>query len=69
MKHFEWMVIDHIDKMGIWFKGTITGSAYIFYWNPIRTLYILLTRQAWFGWFPMHKNHIKWLKSADYENT
>lgn len=59
MKHFEWMLIDRVDKHGIWFKGTVTGSQYIFYWNPLRTLYLLLTGSAWFGLFPMHVKHIK----------
>ena len=60
MKNFEWMVIDRLDKRGIWFRGTLTGAQYIFYWNPVRTLRLLLTGNAWFGWFPMHRKHITW---------
>ena len=59
MKHFDWMVIDHVDSIGLWFKGTLSGIKYVFYWNPIRTIYLVLTGKAYIGFFPLHKNHIK----------
>lgn len=58
---FKWFVIDHIDKVGMYFKPT-DGSKYlyIFYWNPIRNLVTILKGTDWaIGWFPFKSNHIK----------
>jgi len=60
MKYFDWMVFDHIDRMGIWFKGTKSGKRYVFYWNPIRTLTLLFRGKAYFGFFPLSVRHIRW---------
>lgn len=59
MIHFEWMVIDHVGRKGIYFRGTRSGFQYIFYWNPIKTLRLLFSGEAWFGWFPITVNHIR----------
>ena len=59
MIHFEWMVIDHVDKYGLWFRGTVTGTSYVFWWNPIRVIRGWLADGIYFGLFPMHKNHIR----------
>lgn len=59
MKHFEWMVVDHVNKYGIWFRGTMTGTSYILYWNPIRIIGAFINKTWCFGWFPMSTKHIK----------
>ena len=57
---FKWFVIDHIDRQGIWFKSTQSGSLYVFYWNPLKVLCTIFCSRDWaFGWFPFHVNHIK----------
>ena len=59
MKHFKWMVYNKIDKTGIWFKDTIFGDNYIFYWNPIKIICSLLNKNLYFGFFPLSTKHIK----------
>lgn len=59
MIHFDWMVIDHIDKQGIWFKSTRKGIRYIFFYNPFRLLKGWLLGGIHFGCFPLHIKHIK----------
>ena len=56
--HFDFMVIDHIDKQGIWFKSTRKGMCYVFFWNPFRLLKGWLFGGIHIGCFPFHKNHI-----------
>ena len=60
MKHFEWMVFNKVTREGIWFRGTLTGFKYVFYWNPIKTLRLLFSGDAYFGFFPLSVKHIKW---------
>lgn len=54
------MVFDHIDKRGIWWKGSKDGLFYVFYWNPIMWLYTLLCNECYFGFLPFKTKHIKY---------
>lgn len=56
---FDFMVIDHISKEGLWFKSTTCNKKYIFYWNPLKQLFAWIINGIHFGCFPFHKNHIK----------
>lgn len=58
MMHFDWMVFDHIDKQGIWFKSTMKGIRYIFFWNPFTLLKGWLTRGLYLGMMPLSIKHI-----------
>ena len=60
---FDWMVIDHIDKQGIWFKSTMKGIRYVFFWNPFRLLKGWLFGGIHMGLPPLHIKHLK-----HYEN-
>ena len=53
------MVYDHVDKEGIWWKGSKDGLFYIFYWNPIKLLHVLLFRTCYFGFLPFKTKHLK----------
>ena len=57
--HLKPMVYDHIDKTGIWWKGSKDGLFYIFYWNPIKTLWVLLKGNCYFGFLPFKTSHLK----------
>ena len=59
MIHFDWMVISGVDREGITFKGTRSGEIYRFYWNPIRTLRVILSGRAYLGFPPLTTKHIK----------
>jgi len=59
MKRFEWMVAEKINKYGIWFRGTITGTPYVLYWNPLRTIVAFIKGTWCLGLFPMLTKHIK----------
>lgn len=58
---FDWMVIDHIDKQGIWFTSTRKGIKYVFFWNPFRLISGWLTNGVYIGFPPLHIKHIKGL--------
>ena len=58
--HFEPMVYDHVDKRGIYWRGSKTGLLYIFYWNPIMWLHTLLCKDCYFGFLPFKTKHIKY---------
>ena len=53
------MVIDHIDKNGIYFKSTRKGIKYVFFWNPIKLILSWLTGGIYVGLPPLHVRHIK----------
>ena len=55
------MVFDHIDKEGIWWKGSKDGLMYVFYWNPLKVLNVLLKRSVYFGFLPFKTSHIRLL--------
>ena len=59
MKRILPMVIEKTDKCGIWFRGTQDGSQYIFWWNPLRTIRLIFTGNAYLGFFPFLSKHIK----------
>ena len=56
---FDWMVIDHIDKTGIYFKSTMKGIKYVFFFNPIKMISRWLTGGIYIGLPPLHIKHIK----------
>ena len=60
MKHFNWMVFEHIDKRGIWFRGTLDERTYVLWWNPLKIIRAFLRGTFSFGMFPMSIKHIKW---------
>lgn len=53
------MVYSHINKTGIWFKGTKDGLWYLLSWNPLKWLYNLFSGIAVFGFLPFTTRHIK----------
>lgn len=53
------MVYDHIDKNGIWWKGSKDGYFYIFYWNPLKVLYSWIKNDIFFGFLPFKSAHLK----------
>ena len=53
------MVYDHVDKEGIWWKGSKDGLFYVFYWNPIKLIYGWLKRGLYFGFLPFLTKHLK----------
>ena len=53
------MVYDHMDKTGIWWKGSKDGLFYVFYWNPFKLLYVLLKGTCYFGFLPFKTSHLK----------
>lgn len=53
------MVYSHINKAGIWFKGTKDGLWYLLSWNPLKWLYNLFSGIAVFGFLPFTTRHIK----------
>jgi hypothetical protein len=57
--HIKPMVYDHIDKTGIWWKGSKDGLFYVFYWNPFKLLYVLLKGSCYFGFLPFKTSHLK----------
>lgn len=59
MIHFDFMVLDHVSKEGIWFKSTTSCKQYVFWWNPIKLIKGWIFRGIHIGCFPLHKNHIK----------
>lgn len=62
---FDWMVIDHIDRQGIWFRSTLKGIRYVFFWNPFKLIKSWLLGGIYVGLPPLHIKHIKKL---NYEN-
>ena len=52
------MVYDHIDKTGIWWKGSKDGLMYVFYWNPLRVLYSWINNNIYFGFLPFKSKHL-----------
>ena len=59
MKRIVPMVIEKVDKYGIWFRGTQNGLSYAFWWNPLRTLYGLIKGTLYLGFLPFLTKHIK----------
>lgn len=59
MRHFDWMVIDRVDRRGLWFIGSKTGVRYVFWWNPLKNILNWLRGGAVFGFFPLLVKHIK----------
>ena len=57
--HLLPMVYDHVDKEGIWWKGSKDGLFYVFYWNPIRLIYAWLKRGIYFGFLPFLTKHLR----------
>jgi hypothetical protein len=53
------MVYDHVDKTGIWWKGSKDGFMYVFYWNPLRVLVTLFGGNCHFGFLPFKTSHLK----------
>lgn len=53
------MVIDHIDKTGIYFKSTRKDIKYVFFFNPIKMISSWLTGGIYIGLPPLHVKHIK----------
>ena len=53
------MVYDHMDRIGIWWKGSKDGLFYVFYWNPIKVMHTLLFRTVYFGFLPFKSSHLK----------
>lgn len=53
------MVYDHVDKEGIWWKGSKDGLFYVFYWNPIKLIYGWLKRGLYFGFLPFLTKHLR----------
>lgn len=53
------MVAEKVNKYGIWFRGTITGTPYVLYWNPLRTIVAFIKGTWCLGLFPMLTKHIK----------
>lgn len=53
------MVYDHVDKEGIWWKGSKDGLFYVFYWNPIKLIHVWLKRGLYFGFLPFLTKHLK----------
>jgi hypothetical protein len=59
--HIVPMVYDHIDKKGIWWKGSKDGLFYIFPWNPLRWIYNLFFNNTgcYFGFLPFKSSHLR----------
>ena len=53
------MVYDHVDKEGIWWKGSKDGLMYVFYWNPLKVFITLLKRSVYFGFLPFKTSHLR----------
>lgn len=53
------MVFDHIDKEGIWWKGSKDHTMYVFYWNPLKAIVGWLQRGLFFGFLPFKSTHIR----------
>jgi hypothetical protein len=53
------MVYDHVDKEGIWWKGSKDGLFYVFYWNPIKLIYGWLKSGFYFGFLPFLTKHLR----------
>lgn len=58
MKHFKWMVINKVDKRGIWFESTKDRVMYVWYWNPFKMIHYWISGDWSFGWFPFKSKHI-----------
>jgi hypothetical protein len=53
------MVFDHIDKEGMWWKGSKDGLMYVFYLNPLKLIVAWLQRGLFFGFLPFKSTHIR----------
>jgi len=58
MKRILPMVIEKVDRYGIWFRGTQDGHQYIFWWNPIKTIRTISNGDAYLGFLPFLTKHI-----------
>ena len=59
MIYFKPMVINNINKIGIYFMDTKTHDYYVFYWNPIRAIKVLFKGDIYIGFLPFLSKHIK----------
>lgn len=57
--HLLPMVYDHVDKEGMWWKGSKDGLFYVFYWNPIKLIHAWLKRGLYFGFLPFLTKHLR----------
>lgn len=57
--HLLPMVYDHVDKEGIWWKGSKDGLFYVFYWNPIKLIHRWLNFGVHFGFLPFKSTHLR----------
>jgi hypothetical protein len=53
------MVFDHIDKEGMWWKGSKDHTMYVFYWNPLKAIVGWLQHGLFFGFLPFKSTHIR----------